>query len=56
MQHIKLPPLQDRGFTIVKSSAIHGMGVFAKKQIPKGSRLYEYKGLKLNDQFYPVII
>lgn len=37
----------DRDFTIVKNSVIHGKGVFAKKTIPKGTRIYEYKGLRV---------
>ena len=45
---IKLPPVLDRGFTKLKKSSIAGMGVFAKKDIPKGTRLYAYEGLVVN--------
>ncbi len=34
----------DRGFTIVKKSTIEGVGLFAQKAIPTGSRIIEYKG------------
>jgi len=34
----------DRDFTLVKSSKVHGNGVFAKKDIPKGTRIFEYAG------------
>ena len=39
-----LAPVIDRGFTEVRFSAIHGRGLFAKKKIPKGTRLLEYEG------------
>jgi SET domain-containing protein len=29
---------------VVRSSAIHGKGVFATRRIPKGTRIIEYKG------------
>lgn len=41
----------NRDFTVVKSSPVHGNGVFAKKIIPKGTRIFEYAGervLKVN--------
>jgi uncharacterized protein len=41
----------DRGFTVVKKSSIQGKGLFAKKIIPSGTRIIEYKGeriLKVN--------
>ena len=34
----------DRDFTLVKTSPVHGRGVFAKKNIPKGTRIFEYAG------------
>lgn len=34
----------DRDFTVVKNSPVHGRGVFAKKTIPKGTRIFEYAG------------
>lgn len=34
----------DRDFTLVKTSPVHGRGVFAKKTIPKGTRILEYAG------------
>jgi len=42
-----LPPIIDRGFTEVRFSAIHGRGLFAKKKIPKGTRLLEYEGMRV---------
>jgi len=35
---------KDRDFTLVKTSQVHGQGVFAKKTIPKGTRIFEYTG------------
>lgn len=54
MAEIKLPPIIDRGFTKVKLSLIHGKGVFAIKLIPKGTRLYEYVGLKVSRSNLPL--
>jgi len=34
----------DRDFTVVKTSQVHGKGVFAKNTIPKGTRIFEYAG------------
>jgi hypothetical protein len=34
----------DRDFTSVRNSVVHGKGVFAKKIIPKGTRIFEYAG------------
>jgi len=36
--------LQDRDFIQVHPSGIHGMGVFAKRAIPRGTRVIEYAG------------
>ena len=36
--------VSDRDFTRVETSAIHGKGVFAKRVIPKGTRIFEYAG------------
>lgn len=38
----------DRGFTRVGRSRIHGTGVFAKRKIPKGSRIIEYTGARVS--------
>ena len=37
----------NRDFTIAKSSEIEGTGLFAKKVIPKGTRILEYEGLRV---------
>jgi hypothetical protein len=37
-------PAQDRDFIRVQASVIHGTGVFAKRPIPKGTRVIEYAG------------
>tara|TARA_Y100000310_G_C20192916_1_gene583316 strand:+ start:61 stop:564 length:504 start_codon:yes stop_codon:yes gene_type:complete len=34
-------------FIVVKESVIHGRGIFAKKDISKGTRIIEYKGKKI---------
>ena len=34
----------DRDFIQVQASGIHGTGVFAKRAIPRGTRVIEYKG------------
>ena len=39
--------IANRDFTVVKNSAVHGKGVFAKKIIPKGTRIYEYAGKRV---------
>jgi SET domain-containing protein len=38
---------QDRDFIRVLASPIHGTGVFAKRAIPKGTRVIEYAGRRL---------
>ncbi|GLH68049.1 SET domain-containing protein [Geothrix edaphica] len=40
-------PGQDRDFIRVQASGIHGTGVFAKRPIPKGTRILEYAGRRL---------
>jgi SET domain-containing protein len=40
-------PGQDRDFIQVQASGIHGTGVFAKRSIPKGTRVIEYAGRRL---------
>ena len=37
----------DRDFILVRDSPIHGKGVFAKKAIPKGTRIIEYMGKRI---------
>jgi SET domain-containing protein len=37
-------PAKDRDFIRVQPSGIHGTGVFAKRPIPKGTRVIEYAG------------
>ena len=37
-------PSVDRSCIVVKSSPIHGKGVFAAKPIKKGAAIIEYKG------------
>ena len=37
----------DRDFIIVRNSSVHGRGVFAKKTIPKGTRILEYAGERI---------
>lgn len=37
-----------RDFTVVKISQVHDNGVFAKRTIPKGTRIFEYKGLRVS--------
>ncbi len=35
---------------VVRQSSIHGKGVFAKRSIPAGARLIEYKGERIRDE------
>jgi uncharacterized protein len=37
----------DRDFTFTKASAIQGTGLFAKKTIPKGTRILAYAGMRV---------
>jgi SET domain-containing protein len=37
----------DRDFIRVQASGIHGTGVFAKRPIPRGTRVIEYQGRRL---------
>ena len=49
MKNKKLkPPKVDRSNIAVKSSPIHGKGVFAAKPINKGDALIEYKGERIS--------
>ena len=41
------PPGQDRDFIRVQASGIHGTGGFAKRPIPKGTRVIEYAGRRI---------
>jgi uncharacterized protein len=48
---VVMPPIMNRGFTIVKDSPVHGKGLFAKTDIPKGTRIIAYEGERvLKDQ------
>lgn len=40
-------PDKDRDFIRVQPSGIHGTGVFAKRPIPKGTRVIEYAGRRV---------
>ena len=40
-------PTKDRDFIRVQASVIHGTGVFAKRPIPKGTRVIEYAGRRI---------
>ncbi|WP_243317063.1 SET domain-containing protein [Geothrix paludis] len=40
-------PGPDRDFIRVQASAIHGTGVFAKRPIPRGTRVFEYAGRRV---------
>lgn len=47
---------QDRDFIRVDRSSIEGTGVFAKQQIPKGTRIVEYTGERVPmEQLYRVV-
>ena len=49
MKNKKLkPPKVERPNIVVKSSPIHGKGVFAAKPIKKGAALIEYKGERIS--------
>lgn len=38
---------EKRDLTMVKKSQVHGKGLFAKKTIPKGTRIIEYAGKRV---------
>ena len=42
------PPMVDRSSIVVKSSPIHGKGVFVAKPIKKGEAIIEYKGERIS--------
>ena len=42
------PPRVDRSSIVVKSSPIHGKGVFVAKPIKKGQAIIEYKGERIS--------
>lgn len=44
MQKTKIEKAVDRDFVAVRRSRIQGTGVFAKRKIPKGTRIIEYLG------------
>ena len=44
----------DRDFILVRDSPIHGKGVFAKKAIPKGTRIIEYMGKRILKEDLPL--
>ncbi|MBK6975833.1 MAG: SET domain-containing protein-lysine N-methyltransferase [Cytophagaceae bacterium] len=48
MQYSVIKEALDRDFTLVKDSQVEGLGVFAKRNIPKGSRIIEYKGERIS--------
>ncbi len=48
MQYSVIKKALDRDFTQVKESLVEGRGVFAKRNIPKGSRIIEYQGKRVN--------
>lgn len=37
----------NRDFTVAKDSPVHGKGLFAKKSIPRGTRIIEYAGKRV---------
>lgn len=45
---MSLPVLRTSPWVQVKSSKIHGKGVFAAKRIPKGTRVIEYLGERIS--------
>jgi SET domain-containing protein len=47
---ISTPIDKKRDFIKVKKSSIQGFGVFAKKKIPKGTRIIEYLGFRTNSK------
>ena len=40
----KIPKLTKSEYTVIKKSGIHNRGVFARKDIPKGTKIIEYVG------------
>jgi SET domain-containing protein len=41
---------EDIVWHVVKQSAIHGRGVFARRKIPAGTRIIEYQGQRISDK------
>jgi SET domain-containing protein len=42
------PKLADTVWHIVRQSAVHGRGVFARRRIPAGTRILEYQGTRIS--------
>lgn len=49
MRNANNPPQKDVIWHIVKQSPIHGRGVFARRNIPAGTRVIEYQGTRISD-------
>lgn len=49
-------PIATRGeYWFVKKSKLHGRGLFARKDIPKGTKIIEYKGTRMPPEDLPDI-
>ncbi|MCB9357616.1 MAG: SET domain-containing protein-lysine N-methyltransferase [Calditrichaeota bacterium] len=47
-------PIATKGeFWFVKRSKLHGRGLFARKDIPKGTKIIEYRGLRIPESELP---
>ena len=47
-------PIATKGeFWFVKKSKVHGRGLFARKDIPKGTKIIEYKGTRMPPDALP---
>ncbi len=44
------PEGSDIVWHVVKQSAVHGRGVFARRKIPAGTRIIEYQGQRISDK------
>lgn len=53
MSAITTATITNRDFINVYDSPVHGKGVFAKKAIPKGTRIIEYKGKRILKEQLP---
>jgi SET domain-containing protein len=56
-EHRPSPPQHDNEWFELRHSSIQGLGAFARKEIPRGTRLIEYTGEKISyaesDRRYP---